>query len=161
MKLEATLRALYDEAVEFVIIGGVAMQLQGSAQLTEDFDFCYSRSMKNIERLARALKPYKPILRNAPEGLPFSFDADTIQRGLNFTLLTELGALDCLGEVSGLGNYEGVKQAAEKISLFGMELLMLSLEGLIRTKAAAGRKKDLDAIEELRGLLDLRKRGEL
>ena len=161
MKLEATLRALYDEKVEFVIIGGVAMQLQGSPRLTEDIDICYSRSRKNIERLARALKPYNPVLRNAPESLPFSFDAETIQRGLNFTLSTDLGPLDCLGEVSGLGDYDAVMQTAEKISLFGMEFHLLSLEGLIRTKRAVGREKDLDALHQLEGLLDLKRRTRL
>jgi predicted nucleotidyltransferase len=158
VKLEATLRALYDEAVEFVIIGGVAMQLQGSARLTEDLDICYSRSPKNIEQLARALKPHKPVLRDAPEGLPFSFDADTIQLGLNFSLVTDLGALDCLGEVSGLGNYDKVKAAAEKLYLFGMDLQILALEGLIRAKRAAGRSKDLTDIKELEGLSDLKRR---
>ena len=134
------------------------MRLHGSAYLTEDLDFCYSRSRKNIERLVRAIKPHKPILRNAPEGLPFQFDADTIERGLNFTLSTDLGPLDFLGEVTGLGSYEAVKAAAENISLFGMSFRVLSLEGLIRAKLAAGRKKDLQAVEELQGLLDLKKR---
>lgn len=160
MKLEQTLRALYDEAVEFVIIGGAAMLLQGSASLTEDLDFCYARSRKNIQRLARAMGPYKPALRNAPEELPFQFDANTIERGLNFTLSTELGPIDLLGEVAGLGNYEAVKASSENIVLFGMHHRILSLEGLLRSKRAAGRKKDLQDIEELRALLDLKKRSD-
>jgi hypothetical protein len=49
MKLEETLRALFDASVEFVLIGGAAMQMQGSAHLTEDLDFCYARSARNIE----------------------------------------------------------------------------------------------------------------
>jgi predicted nucleotidyltransferase len=158
VKLEETLRVLYDGEVEFVLIGGAAMRLQGSARLTEDLDFCYSRSKKNIERLARALKPYQPRLRNAPEDLPFRFDAETIHRGLNFTLLTDLGALDFLGEVSGLGGYEAVKAAAEKIPIYGLNHLVLSISGLIKAKEAAGREKDMDAIKELRGLMDLRKK---
>lgn len=158
MKLEKTLRALYDEAVEFVIIGGAAMQLQGSAHITEDLDFCYDRTPKNFQRLAKALQPFHPLLRNAPEDLPFRFDAATIQRGLNFTLSTDLGALDFLGEVAGLGSYPKVKAASETMNIFGINHQVLSLEGLIKAKIAAGRNKDLNVLEELESLLDIRRR---
>ena len=87
MKLEETLRALFDANVEFVLIGGAAMQMQGSAHLTEDLDFCYARSAKNLERLALALAPTIRDSEGAPENLPFRFDAATIKRGLNFTLI--------------------------------------------------------------------------
>jgi predicted nucleotidyltransferase len=160
VKLEETLRALYDAKVEFVLIGGAAMQMQGSAHLTEDLDFCYSRSAKNVERLASALEPYHPRLRGAPDNLPFRFDAATIKRGLNFTLMTDLGALDFLGEVSGVGDYAEVKKISDAMDIFGMDFLVLSLSGLIRAKKAAGRKRDLEVIPELQGLLDLRKRSQ-
>jgi predicted nucleotidyltransferase len=65
MNLEETLRVLYDAGVEFVLIGGAAMGLQGSAHLTRDMDFCYERSRSNLERLAKALQPYHPSLRGA------------------------------------------------------------------------------------------------
>ena len=94
MKLEETIRILYDAGVEFVVIGGAAMGLQGSAHLTKDIDFCYARTNKNMERLAKALEPFHPVLRGAPPGLPFRFDAKTIASGLNFALTTDLGDLD-------------------------------------------------------------------
>ncbi len=160
MKLEETLRTLFDANVEFVLIGGAAMQVQGSAHLTEDLDFCYSRSARNMDRLALALAPHHPRLRGAPENLPFRFDAATIKRGLNFTLMTDLGWIDFLGEVAGLGGYEGVKKNSEVMPIFEMDCQVLSLEGLIRAKKAAGRSRDLEVIPELEGLLDLRKRSQ-
>jgi predicted nucleotidyltransferase len=160
MQLEETLRALFDANVEFVLIGGAAMQLQGSAHLTEDLDFCYSRSAKNLERLARAMAPHHPRLRGAPENLPFRFDAAAIKRGLNFTLMTDLGAIDFLGEVAGLGSYEEVKKKSEVVTILEMDCQVLSLEGLIRAKKAAGRDRDLEVLPELQGLLDLRKRSQ-
>lgn len=161
LKLRDTLRLLYDEGVDFVLIGGAAMQLQGSARLTEDIDLCYARSKRNCERLARAFKPYNARLRNAPADLPFRFDARTIEKGLNFTLMTDLGPIDFLGEVSGLGGFDAVKAVADKISIHGIDQYVLSVEGLIKAKVAAGREKDEDAIKELRGLLDLKKRSGL
>lgn len=158
MKLEETLRALHDAGVEFVLIGGMAMNLQGSAYVTQDLDFCYRRSKQNMRALARALELYHPRLRNAPEDLPFRFDAETIEQGLNFTLSTDLGDLDFLGEVAGLGNYDAVKAASDTLSVFGLNQRVLSLAGLIASKRAAGRAKDLIAVVELEGLLDLRKK---
>ena len=137
------------------------MQLQGSAYMTEDLDFCYARTAKNTKRLAAAMAPFRPRLRGAPKGLPFLFDAATIDRGLNFTLETDLGPIDFLGELAGFPTYEAVKSASELISIFGMPCRVLSLPGLIRAKQAAGRKKDLEAVIELKGLLDMKERTKL
>src|SRR2546429_9890235 len=139
MKLEETIRILYDAGVEFVVIGGAAMGLQGSAHLTRDIDFCYARTAKNMDRLAKALEPFHPVLRGAPPDLPFRFDAKTIGNGLNCTMTTDLGDLDFLGEVSGLGPFQDVLAASDMKSVGGGECRVLSLEGLIKSKIAAGR----------------------
>jgi|GEM_PF-1319185 len=47
---------------------------------------------------------------------------------------------------------------SERIRLFGFAVWVLSLEGLIRSKKAAGRPKDLNALPELEALLALRNR---
>ncbi len=158
MNLEETIRILYDAGVEFVVIGGVAMGLQGSAHLTKDIDFCYARTPKNIERLAKALEPYHPVLRGAPPDLPFLFDAKTIASGLNFTLSTDLGDLDFLGEVSGLGSFQDVLGESDVRNVGGLDCRVLSLEGLIKSKVAAGRPRDLYVLPELRGLNELKKK---
>ena len=44
------------------------------------------------------------------------------------------------------------------MAIFEMDCHVLSLEGLIRSKKAAGR--DLEVIPELEGLLDLQKRSQ-
>lgn len=158
MKLEETLRVLYDAGVEFVLIGGAAMGLQGSAHLTKDMDFCYDRSRHNLERLAKALQPYHPALRGAPSGLPFRFDAETISRGLNFTLSTDLGDIDFLGEVSGLGGFASVKAASNVMKIGGIKVHVLSLAGLIKSKTAAGRPRDLYVLPELKALEEFKKK---
>jgi hypothetical protein len=82
----AMVRLLTEQRVEFVIIGGLAMIAHGSAYVTKDLDVCYRRTPPNIAVLAAALAPHNPYLRGAPPGLPFRFDAPTIQAGLNFTI---------------------------------------------------------------------------
>jgi hypothetical protein len=101
------LRALTSADVEFILIGGVAATVHGSARLTRDVDVVYRRSAENHARLVRALALHSPYLRGAPPGLPFTWDADTIARGLNFRLVTALGDLDLRGEAAGGGTFEG------------------------------------------------------
>jgi hypothetical protein len=54
---EATLKALSHCGVNFVVIGGYAATLHGSAYLTRDLDICYERTPENMERLVSALSP--------------------------------------------------------------------------------------------------------
>lgn len=76
------LRLLTASQVEFIIVGGVAATIHGSAHVTYDLDVLYRRTPENIARLASALSSVSPYLRGAPPGLPFHLDAATIQRGL-------------------------------------------------------------------------------
>jgi predicted nucleotidyltransferase len=152
----ALLRQLAQHRVEYVVVGGLAMVTQGSAHVTEDLDVCYSRTSANIAALASALAPLHPYLRGVPEGLPFRLDAATIQAGLNFTLVTDSGPIDLLGEIAGLGSYPQVFAHAEEHTVFDLTVRVLSLEGLILAKKAAGRKKDLLHLQELEELRKLR-----
>jgi len=155
--IEKLLKALYDQGVEFVIIGGAAAVLHGSAYVTGDLDVCYSREKENLKKLATALAPFKASLRGSPKNLPFRLDADSLKSGLNFTLTTDLGDLDILGEVTGLGGYGAAMAFSEELEIFGMRCKVLTLEGLIKNKRAVGRKKDLMLLPELEALLAIRK----
>ena len=149
---------LVQSKIKFIIIGGVAAIVHGSARTTFDLDVVYSRDPKNIRRLVQALKPFAPYLRDVPEGLPFIFDEKTVQKGLNFTLKTELGYLDLLGEIVGGGAYEDLLPHSQKIEVFGVKCLCLGLERLIHVKRAAGRPKDFEVIAELEAILEEQKK---
>jgi len=157
-QFEVLLTALQREGVSFVIIGGIAATLHGSARLTNDLDIVYERSAENYSKLVRALQPFDPYLRGAPAGLPFRFDAETIKRGLNFTLRTTSGDIDLLGELTGVGTFQAVLSQSLVVSLFGAEYRFINLEALIRSKKAAGRAKDLEVIAELETIREERNR---
>lgn len=157
-QFEVLLSTLKNERVSFIIIGGVAATLHGSARLTSDLDVVYARTPENIERLAKALTPLNPYLRGAPLGLPFRFDPPAIRRGLNFTLTTNLGDLDLLGELTGVGSFEAVARESLEATLFGTTYLFINLDGLIRSKRAAGRAKDLEVVAELETIREERDR---
>ena len=145
-------RRLSDAHVEFVVIGGLAVIAHGHVRATLDLDICYARTPENLERLASALAPLQPKLRGAPAELPFFWDVQTLRNGLNFTLTTTAGDIDVLGEVTGLGGYGEIALRSETIDLYGAKVRILSLSDLIRSKAAAGRAKDLVDLEALRRL---------
>lgn len=152
----ALLQLLDAHQVEFIIIGGVAAAARGSARSTADLDIVYSRSNENIARLTRALAPHQPYLRGAPQGLPFVWDEKTLQMGLNFTLVTDLGAIDLLGEVVGGGRFEDLRAHCSTERVHGSACRVVNLEKLIELKRAAGRPKDLEAIAELEIILEER-----
>jgi hypothetical protein len=158
-QIEGHLKLLARHGVDCVIVGGVAAIVHGSSQLTYDLDVCYDRASANLTRLVGALRSVNARLRGAPKELPFILDEETIHHGLNFTLETDIGALDLLGEVAGVGDYAQASENAETRDLFGLHFPVLALAKLIAAKRAAGRPKDLLAIPELEAISDFRKGG--
>ena len=154
----ALLQALGDGGVEFILIGGVAATVHGSARLTQDVDVVYGRSAANLDRLVAALAPHHPYLRDAPRGLPFQFDRETVARGLNFTLVTDIGDIDLFGEVAGGGAYNDLVRDSLEIEVFGTRCRCVGLDRLVALKRAAGRPKDLEAIAELEAIREERDR---
>lgn len=152
-------RVLSGAGVDYIIVGGVAAGIHGALRTTLDLDIVYARDQANVDRLVAALAPFHPYLRGAPSGLPFRLDAETIFRGLNFTLTTSLGDLDLIGEITGGGGYEALKSSADVVELEGFQCLVVSLPKLIHLKRAAGRGKDREALAELEALLEERERS--
>lgn len=110
---------------------------------------CYSRARENLRRLARALAPFHPTLRGFPPELPFFWDDQTLWSGLNFKLSTDIGAIDLLGDVPGVGSFDDVVKGSEEIQLYGSTVRILGLDALERAKRAAGRAKDLLDLGEI------------
>jgi hypothetical protein len=152
--IEEPLRLLGRYKIECIIIGGVASTLYGSAILTNDLDVCYARNAGNMEKLAAALQSVNAKLRNAPPDLPFLLDAETLRHGLNFTFTTEVGSIDLLGEVRGVGFYQAVVEEAIPYELFGYSFPVIEINKLILAKRTAGRAKDLIALHELEAIRD-------
>ena len=148
--------ALTQTQVDFVIVGGIALVLHGSARITRDLDICYRRDREHLKRLARALKPYRPTLRGAPDDWPFVLDWETLRSGLNFTLTTTAGDIDLLGEIAGIGTYTVASRLGETMEIYGQAVQVLSLEGLERAKRAAGRTKD---VLDLADILEIRRQS--
>ncbi len=151
---EEVIRLLGRHEVRYVLIGGLAAITHGSSLVPVDIDICQDRARDNLDRLAAALREVHAEPRGADPGLPFRLDGKTLERGDTFTLATDLGAIDILGTPRGTDGYADLARTAERLELFGHQVLVASIDDLIRMKRAAGRPKDRIAVEELAALRD-------
>jgi hypothetical protein len=152
--------ALADANARFVVIGGVALTLHGSSYVTEDIDLAYERTRENARRIATALQRFSPRPRGFPSDVPFIFDEQTLLSAEILTLETSAGDLDLLATVAGLGGFSEVDAAAQTMTLNGRAIRVLSVDGLIAAKTAAGREKDRPGLIELEALREARAMNE-
>lgn len=149
LRLPQLMETLDRHAVDFIVIGGIAGIIHGSAYPTYDFDVLYARDERNLERMAAALQELGVTLRGAPADLPFLPDARTLAAGCNFTFDTEYGRFDILGEAAGMRPYDVIRADAKTEQAWGAPVRVASIDDLIRMKRAAGRPKDKLMAEEL------------
>jgi predicted nucleotidyltransferase len=153
----ACVKALNEAEARFVVIGGMAVVLQGSAYVTQDVDFCFSRERRNVQAIAQALAPFHPRPYMMDPSLPFIWDEQTVRNSTTLTLDTDLGRVDFLAEPDGIDSFEGLYARAIDMELDGHPVKVASLDDLISMKRAAGRPKDLLAImdlEAIKGLIE-------
>jgi predicted nucleotidyltransferase len=146
------LRRLTARGVDFVVIGGIAAVLHGSAQATFDLDICYATDAGNLAALADVLTDLHARLKGVDRGLPFVPDARTLRGVELLTMLTDKGELDVIARPSGSPGYETLRRQAARLDLGGFSVLVASIEHLIAMKLAAGRTKDHAAVEELEAI---------
>lgn len=149
---EQVIRVLGRHEVRYVIIGGLAAIVHGAPLVTQDVDLCYARDPANLEHLADALREVNAELRGADPGLPFRLDPETLAGGDAFTFTTDVGWIDIMATPAGVAGYDELERSADALELFGHRVLVASIDDLIRMKRAAGRPKDLLALEEIGAL---------
>lgn len=149
---EGVIRLFGQHGVHYILIGGLAAITHGAPLVTQDVDVCYARDDENLGTLAAAMNEVRSQLRGADPDLPFRMDARTLRAGDSFTLTTDIGWIDLLGTPSGTMGYDDLVRTADPFTLFGHRVLVASIDDLIRMKRAAGRRKDLLAVEELSAL---------
>ena len=150
---------LADVGLEFVIVGGYAAITYGSSYLTRDVDICTALTEENVAKLRQALRDWNPKHRLTHKRLSFLDFPPPGQSLNNLYLQTDMGAIDILSSILGVGDFAELKSRAEELEVDGKRHLVISLEDLIRAKEALGREKDLLMAKELRAIASKRRQG--
>jgi hypothetical protein len=142
--------ALADQRVEFVVIGGIAVQAHGYIRGTHDVDIIVKATTLNLSRLSEALVELEAELRT-PGTLKLA-DPHQLRRAPLIPVITRAGPLDVLNVehvAGGPRSYDALRDAAIEVDLRGRAIAVAGLSDLIRMKRAAGRQQDLMDIEAL------------
>ena len=133
LKLLARFR---DEGVEYVLVGGQAVRLNGYLRATEDIDVLVRATRINGERIIRALN----FLASSRDLHSEWFVPDPDGQVENIRVADDL-LVDLLFVANG-ETYESVQTYVREIEIEGTPVKVLNIEGLLKTKTDF-REKDL------------------
>jgi hypothetical protein len=149
------LRALCDDGVDFVLIGGFAVALHGYVRATKDIDIVPEPGRENMARLWDALVALdaRPAEFDdfLPREFPVPFERESFTGGDgNWAIYTALGRIDVMRYVEtadGEIPYSELRAHAESIELdeIGAPIHVASAPHLIAMKEHANR--DIDRID--------------
>ena len=154
---QALLTRLKDNGLEFVVIGGVCVVFHGVPLATFDLDICCPFGEENVRRIESAVEDLHPFHRLTANKLPLETTRGTFGELKNLYLQTDLGKLDCLSEVEGVGDFPAVLKRSVVARFSYGDFRFLDLDALIASKKAVGRERDLTAV---RCLLAIKERNE-
>lgn len=148
-------RAFARHGVEFVTIGGVAIQAYGAQRLTRDLDVTIAASTGNFERLAAMLEDVDARIIG-PDGdrSRESPGADLLAASDQWHLITRFGPLDVVTAPAGLGSFADLRARAYEVELDDLTVPIAHRDDLIELKRASGRPQDLADVELLESLGD-------
>ena len=152
---------LFDAGVEFVIIGGLAGIIHGSTRTTQDIDICCKFTPENLFKLFAAIKNANPVHRMSPNRPVLVLNPDNADKFKNLYLDTDIGQLDCLSEVRGIGNFEEVRKNAISIRIGSKNYQVLSLDALIKSKKSLNRPADKQDVIQLQAIKQAQQEGKL
>lgn len=145
---ERIFEVLAEHAVEYVLVGGLAVQTHGHVRTTIDIDVFPRPDRSNLARLADALNAIDArVLNPGSEGL--AIDAAMLPRATMWQFVTRHGAIDVLHDAPGAPPYDELRRGALEIGLGEMKIAVAGRDDLINMKRASARSIDLDDVAAL------------
>lgn len=145
---ERILEALARHAVDYVIVGGLAVQTHGHVRTTIDIDIYPRAHPANLARLADALNELEAeSLNSGAEQL--AIDAVTLPRASLWQFMTRHGAIDVLFDAPGVPAYDDLRARALEVRLGELLLAVAGRDDLISMKRASARPVDLEDLAAL------------
>lgn len=143
---ERIFAALDAHGIEYVLIGGIAVQAHGHVRMTNDIDMIPSPKSANLKRLAAALTELQARVLN-PGSESLQIDAKMLSRATLWQFATRHGDIDVLHDAPA--SFSGLRERALVIALGEYAIPIASRDDLINMKRAAGRPVDLADVAAL------------
>ena len=138
------LRCLNKAGVDYIMVGGWAVNLHGYVRATIDLDIWILADQENARKVYAALGEFgAPLGQVKPE--------DFAQDGTIFQIGVAPCRIDVINKIDG-GKYAEASPRAIQKTIEGVPVRIISREDLIVNKRASGRTKDLADAEILEGL---------
>jgi predicted nucleotidyltransferase len=149
------LRRLAEADVEFVVVGGLALNAWGVVRGTKDVDVVIATASGNIKRVAEVAVAVGGHVQRGEAllGTPFSIAA-ALADGDQVAIETDLGRLDVVQGLDGVPDFEELRSRAVEAEILGSTVWVCSRNDLREMKRAAGRTRDLADIEDLDAATD-------
>ena len=145
---ERILRALAEHAVDYVIIGGLAVQTHGHVRTTVDIDVLPRPDQSNLARLADALNALDAKILN-PGSADLNIDAKMLPSATLWQFATRHGGIDVVHGAPGAPPFEELRNRALEVRLGDLLLSVAGRDDLISMKRASARPVDLEDIAAL------------
>src|SRR5580658_8681637 len=129
---------LIEAKVEFSLFGGFASLHHGDTLVTQKVEICARFTPENLRRIESAFKDFHPRHRLTTNKLPLELTDELCHRLKNMYLNTDLGILDCLGEVAGVGDFDAVLRQSQLMRFPFGQCYVLKIDALMQAKQAVG-----------------------
>jgi hypothetical protein len=147
----ALFEALDRERVSYVVVGGFARVVHGSAETTSGLDIVPSRREENLRRLARALDELEA---RGPGRRPV--DAEGLASTEPMEARTRAGELRIVPTPWGTRGYDDLRIRASRENLGrGARPAIASVVDCVRMLEASDRNPDAERLQRLRRLMEL------
>ncbi len=154
LRLRVLLERLGEAEVDFVLVGGLAVNAWGYLRATRDIDLVPNPSSENLARLDALLVELGGKVEVGERLLGSSAIKTFLRAGDRTLVLTDLGRIDVLQGLPQIPTFSALDGRASEVEIDGLTVRVCSLDDLLEMKRASDRPRDRDDLEALEAARD-------
>jgi predicted nucleotidyltransferase len=159
LRLRLLLERLSEAEIDFVLVGGLAVNAWGYLRATRDVDLVPDPSPENLARLDALLVELGGKVEIGGRLLEASAIRTFLRTGDRTLVLTDLGRIDVLQGLPQVPSFAALAQRASEVDIDGLVVNICSLDDLLEMKRASDRPRDRDDLEALEAVREEREPG--
>lgn len=154
LRLRVLLERLREAEVDFVLVGGLAVNAWGYLRATRDVDLVPDPSPENLARLDAMLVKLGGRVEVGGQLLEPSAIRTFLRTGDRTLVRTDLGRVDVLQGLPQVPSFAALDARASDVDIDGLVVKVCSLDDLLGMKRASDRARDRDDLEALEAARD-------